>query len=100
MIKGKTKSGIDFTLDERIKDDTRFLFYITRIRNEKLDKETRSEDVINLLTLIFGSDKGVIDFMNAVAATHDGVCDSELLLSELNEMFEAMEVKNSLSSHK
>lgn len=95
MIKGETKSGISFTLNEHVKDDTRFLYYITRIKSEQVSKEEKGEDVFNLLKVIFGSDEGMINFMNAVAATHDGVCDSENLLSELNEMMEALDVKNS-----
>lgn len=95
MISGKTKSGIEFTLNEKIKDDARFIYYIARVKNESISKEERSEDTMNLLKLIFGSDEGVIGFMDAVAATHEGVCEVTVLMSELNEMFEALNVKNS-----
>ena len=95
MISGKTKSGIEFTLNEKIKDDARFIYYIARVKNENISKEERSEDTMNLLKLICGSDEGVIGFMDAVAATHEGVCEVTVLMSELNEMFEALNVKNS-----
>lgn len=99
MVKGKTKSGIEFTLNEKIKDDARFLYYITRLKNDSIEDESKIDDVYNMLKLIFGSDEGMIGFMNAVAAVHDGVCDKDVLISELNEMFEAINAKNSSSSH-
>lgn len=100
MVKGKTKSGIKFQMDERVKDDARFLYYLAKSQSEDADMGERSKAIMGILTLIFGSDEGVIQFMNAVAATHDGVCDVEIMLSELTEMFDALSAKNSSSSHK
>ena len=98
MVKGKTKSGISFQLDERIKDDARFLFFLSQIKNEKLDVVDRGTHVVNMLRLIFGNEEGVINFMDAVASVNDGVCDNKTMLAELSEMFEALEAKNSSSS--
>lgn len=98
MVKGKTKSGIQFQLDERIKDDARFLYYLSQINNEKLDVVDRSGNVVSMLKLIFGTEEGVLQFMDAVAAVNNGVCDNKTMLSELSEMFDALDAKNSLSS--
>lgn len=98
MVKGKTKSGIKFTLDERIRDDARFLYYLTKAQDESIELEEKSRAIMDILKLIFGTDEGVITFMDAVAATNDGVCDVKTMLSELTEMFEALDVKNSSSS--
>ena len=98
MVKGKTKSGISFQLDERIKDDARFLYYLSQINNEKLDVVDRSSNVVSMLKLIFGTEEGVLQFMDAVAAVNDGVCDNKTMLSELSEMFDALDAKNLLSS--
>ena len=100
MVKGKTKSGIKFQLDERIKDDARFLYYLTKAQDDESDTGEKSKAVMGVLKLIFGTDEGVINFMNAVASTHDGVCTIKELLSELTEMFDAINAKNSSSSHK
>ena len=35
MVKGKTKSGIKFQLDERIKDDARFLYYMAKSQDDE-----------------------------------------------------------------
>ena len=53
-----------------------------------------------ILILIFGNDDGVIEFMNTVASTNNGVCTVDVMLSELTEMFDAIKAKNSSSSHK
>ena len=100
VVKGKTKSGINYQLDSRIKDDARFLYYLTKAQDEEADVSDISKAVMNLLQLIFGTDEGVIGFMNAVAAMHDGVCDVKNMLAELTEMFDALNAKNSSSSHK
>ena len=99
MIQGKTKSGIKFQLDERIKDDARFLFYLAKAQDEEADMAEQSKAIMGILKLIFGTDEGVLNFMNAVAACNGGICNVDKLLAELKEMFDALNVKNSSSSH-
>ena len=93
MIKGKTKSGIEFELDERIKDDARLMHLLVRMQKAKEPVDT-AEAMNNLLALIFGSDEGTFAFMNEVAVKHDGVCSAENMLVELTEMLEALNAKN------
>ncbi len=95
MVKGETKSGIKFQIDERIKDDARFLFYLSKAQDKELGVEEQSKAVVGILGLVFGSDEGVITFMNAVASTNKGVCDVQTMLSELTEIFDAINAKNS-----
>lgn len=98
MIKGKTKSGIKFQIDERIKDDARFILFLTKINNDKIEIMERGSAVIGLLKLVFGSEEGVLQFMNAVAEKHEGVCDVRTMWSEMQDIIEAMNAKNSSSS--
>lgn len=95
MIKGKTQSGIKFQLDERIKDDARFLYYLSKAQSDDEEVGEKSKAIMGILKLIFGSDESVIEFMNAVAAANDGVCNVKVMLSELTEMFDAIKAKNS-----
>lgn len=95
IVTGKTSSGIQFTLDKRIKDDARLLFGLSRIQNEDLDVMERNKALFNMLEFIFGSGEGLNAFLNEVAAKHNGVADVASLMAELNEMFEALAVKNS-----
>jgi len=95
MVKGKTKSGIKFNLDERIKDDARLLYLLTSMQDESIEPQERSKYVFKLIKMIFGSEEGVMTFMDEVSARHDGVCDVASMLTELNDMFEALNAKNS-----
>ena len=94
VVKGKTKSGIKFQMDDRIKDDARFMYYLAKAQDSEADVSEQSKAVMGIMKLIFGSDDGVIEFMNAVAATNKGVCDIKTMLAELTEMFDALNAKN------
>ena len=94
-MKGKTKSGIKYTINERVKDDARFLYYLSKMQNESEDDMSRVNAVMDMMKLIFGSDEGVLQFMDAVASCHNGVCDVGTMITELTEMFEGMNAKNS-----
>lgn len=95
IVKGTTSSGIPFTLDKRIKEDTRFLFYLAQMQDENANDSERTKAITDMFLLIFGSQNAVIDFMNAVASVNDGICSTEKMVAELTEMFEALAVKNS-----
>lgn len=106
MVKGKTKSGIKFQLNENIKNDARLLYIMTQLQKVKItdemDEETRTElcqeqskHIFNMLELIFGTGEGLMQFMDAVAAAHDGICDTNVMMLEITEMFEALNLKNS-----
>ncbi len=87
-------------MDERIKDDARFLYYLAKAQDDQSDMGEKSKAIMGILKLVFGNDEGVINFMNAVASVNDGICNVEVMLSELTEMFDALNAKNSSSSHK
>lgn len=95
MVKGKTKSGIKFSLDEHIKDDARLLFLIVQIQSDKVSVERKGALVFDLLNIIFGNEDKVMEFMDEVASKHDGFCSNEILMAELNDIFEALGAKNS-----
>ena len=94
MVEGKTKSGIEFKLNEEIKNDARFLFYLAKFQDKNISLEDQSKNLMGMLSLIFGTDEGVITFMNAVAAGNDGVCNVKTMLKEMSEIFEVLNVKN------
>lgn len=94
MVKGTTKSGIKFAINEQIKDDARLLYYLTRAQDENADLTEKSKAVMGILKLVFGSDEGVITFMDTVASVNKGICNVDVMLSELQEMFDAIDVKN------
>ena len=94
MVKGKTKSGIKYQIDERIKDDARVLFILTKLQ-EVAKAEASAENVtkggklvFDLLALIFGSDDGIVAFMDEVARHNKGVCDTKVMIAEIMDIFE------------
>lgn len=99
IVKGVTKSGIKFQLDSKIKEDTRLLFLMTMAQKynpeDSASMVKANDAMMQLLTLIFGTDEGVLAFMNEVAVKHKGVCDAKHMIAELNEMLDAISGKNS-----
>lgn len=93
MVNGKTKSGIGFEIDERVKNDTRFLQYIVEMQSK--DTEVQTVALFDMLKLLFGGREGLICFQNAVATTHDGFSEPEIMMSELNEILGALGIKKS-----
>lgn len=95
IIKGKTKSGIKFELDKRVKDDTRLLLWLTKLQDEKKPMEDKAGALFSLLKFLFGGEDALAVFMDEVAAHHNGVADVVSLLAELSDMLEALDLKNS-----
>ena len=94
LIKATTKSGIKLVIDKRVKDDTRLLFYLSQLQNKSLSEMEQSTLLFQLLGLIFGSNDGLAIFLNEVAAHHDGVADPKNVLAELQDLFDALKLKN------
>lgn len=96
MVKGTTKSGINFEIDERIKEDTRLVQFSTEMHND--DDLIKTKALFDMLGLIFGGRDGVLAFQNTVASVHDGICSTEHLMTELSEIMEAINIKKSSPS--
>lgn len=94
MVKGKTKSGIKFTINENIKNDARTLYLMTKMQN-KSDPMEQGKALFDLLKLVFGGEDGMVAFMDAVASKHDGLCGTDVLIEEITEMFDSANLKNS-----
>ena len=94
MLKGKTKSGIKFQINEAITDDARLLYMLVQLRRDDVSAEDKGQTVFDMLTLIFGSD-GIMPFMNAVAEKHDGVCSVDCMIQEMNDILDSINAKNS-----
>jgi hypothetical protein len=97
IIEGTTKSGISFTLDTRVKDDPRFLHCLVKMQN-KTDRIRQAKFFYEMLDMMFGNEDGVMAFENEIAKRHGGACTEKDLQVELQEIFEAMKLKNSSSS--
>ena len=94
LVSGVTNSGIAYTVDTRVRKDSRFLHLLVRMQDKKRVELERAEALFSLLDLLFGGDDGVLIFENEVALHHDGVCTTEVLMAELKDIFEALNLKN------
>lgn len=94
MVKGKTKSGIKYTINENIKNDARTLYLMTKMQDNS-DPVAQGKALFDLLKMVFGGEEGMVTFMDEVASKHDGVCGTDVLIEELTEMFETANLKNS-----
>lgn len=94
MVKGKTKSGIEFKINENVKNDARTLYLMTKMQDSS-DPSAQSKALFDLLKLVFGSEEGMVSFMDAVASKHKGVCGTDVMIEELTEMFDSINLKNS-----
>lgn len=108
MIKGKTKSGIKFEIDERILNDWRYQKRLSKLvgLSKKLNGENDTETVAEITEtidylerLMFGGTEGADEFENVVAQVHGGVCEPSVFQAELMEIINATS-KNSSSSQK
>ena len=98
IIEGATKSGISFVLDKRIKEDARFLHCLVKLQNKSIGKSVQVKYLYTMLELMFGED-GLMVFENEIAKHHGGVCGTKEFMQELNDIYEALDLKNSSSSH-
>ena len=92
IIEGRTKSGIAYRVDKRILEDSRFLYYAVGMRDS--NKVKAVESMYKMYSLLFGDGDGLLLFQNEIAAAHDGICTTTLLITELNEILETVKAKN------
>lgn len=91
MIKGKTSTGFEFNVDERIKDDWRIIDAI--VDSESEDASVKLKASKTLVDLILGKDKERM--IKHITDNNDGFCTSDALLAEITEIFNAIkELKN------
>lgn len=105
IVKGQTRSGLIFSIDKRVADDARTVFYLRQMKKYRdiSDTETAGkavDAVYSLLELIFGTDDNLLIFMNEVASKHGGVATPGALMDELTQILEACKLKNSFASQK
>ena len=94
MVTGKTKTGFEWSVDERIVKDYRYVRALA-----KLNKGDSAEKFIafdQISTLMLG-DK-VDDLITHVETLHDGYAPIEAIGAEVTEIIEALTPKNSISS--
>lgn len=94
MVEGKTKSGIKFSVDENIKEDMDIMLLLAEVQDPKTSAEEKMIALKDILWLVFGSREAVFAFTSAVNKIH-GNRKADTITSELSEIFDAINAKNS-----
>lgn len=93
MVKGTTKSGFDFEIDERLAEDYRFIeAVIIADDNESTDLE-KLKAVFNICDFVLGKDKDA--FIEHIKKNNDGFVPLTIVKDEVAEIIsKSKELKN------
>lgn len=96
MVKGKTKTGFKFEVDERVLEDWRLILNIERAESENLTEKVKG--VTELVHLLLGNNETKL--MEHIAKRNDGFVPTDEIISELASIISnTKELKNSQPSH-
>lgn len=93
---GKTKTGFEYDIDDRILTDWRLTTAIVETRDKDDFKKLKASQQI--AKLLLGED-GLDALLEHVAGQNEGFVPTEKFMGELQDIFETQKVKNSDSSH-
>jgi len=94
MIAGKTKSGFEYQISEKILKDYRYVRAIAKLqKGDNADKFIAFDEIS---TLLLGGK--VEDLIKHVEGLNGGYAPLEVMAAEMNEIIEACSPKNSSSS--
>lgn len=94
MREGKTKSGFDYAIDERIGKDWRLANMIAISESEDADASEKLKASSDMFHLILGKD-GVKKLEEHVASKNDGFVPMDVMKNELLEIIKSLnETKN------
>lgn len=85
-MQGITKSGYKYSIDDRILKDWRFVTALTKCQTAK-DEFLKLDGLQTMAKLLFG-DK-YEEFMDFIASKNDGYCPSEVVMTEITEIFQS-----------
>lgn len=88
MVKGTTKSGFKFEIDERVIRDKGFLDVL--IKAKKATDEMEMFEVTNELYEFVLKGKGLAALEKHIRKNNDGFCDAEVLANEFNEILSSV----------
>lgn len=90
-MQGKTKTGFEYEVDDRILTDWRFTMALTRCQNGKgIDQLAGAQDMVSLM---LGED-GLDRMMKHIAELNEGYVPAEAVMAEVQDIFESKIPKN------
>lgn len=89
-MQGKTRSGFEYDIDDRILKDWRFINALTKCQNSEGIKQL--EGMQGMVNLLFGNK--LEDFMKHIAEQNDGFVPTEAIMADVQDIFESKIPKN------
>ena len=90
-MQGKTKTGFEFDIDDRILTDWRFTMALTRCQNGRgIDQLAGAQDMVSLM---LGED-GLDRMMKHISKNNEGYVPAEAVMAEVQDIFESKIPKN------
>ena len=90
-MEGKTKTGFDFNIDDRILTDWRFTMALTKCQNGKgMEQLTGAQEMVSLML----GEEGFNALMEHISKQNDGYVPSEAVMAEVKDIFESKIPKN------
>lgn len=90
-MEGKTKTGFDFNIDDRILTDWRFTMALTKCQNGKgMEQLTGAQEMVSLML----GEEGFNALMEHISKQNDGYVPAEAVMAEVKDIFESKIPKN------
>ena len=90
-MQGITRSGYEFNIDDRILKDWRFVSALTKCQ-KRSDQFDGLEGIQEMMSLLLGDKMG--EFMKHIESKNDGYCPADVIMLEIQDIFESAIPKN------
>ena len=91
LVKGTTKTGYKFELDDRILKDWRFIQALAKSqKGTDLEKLESANDLVNLVI----GQKNIEKFMSRIQKNNEGYIPIDAVMLEINGIIESIQAKN------
>lgn len=89
MVEGKTQSGFEFQINEKIFNDWDFVTLADALRNG----QTTMREINELFVMVLGAD-GFDNLKKHIREANDGIVDVEVMKAEFAEIIQSTKAKN------
>lgn len=90
-MQGKTRTGFEYNIDDRILTDWRFTMALTKCQNGKgMDQLSGAQEMVSLM---LGED-GLERMMKHISDNNEGYVPAEAVMAEVKDIFESKIPKN------
>jgi len=97
MLKGKTKSGVKFSIDVEGLKKIEWKLTKQMMKMYSEDEQEQVNAILDLIELVLGGKKGVEAFEETIAVAHDGYLTNEIVIAEYKDLLATVgeKLKNS-----